>query len=76
MTGLEYPFNAQTLIDLLIYRAIHQPDQTAYRFLVDGETETVSLTYAQLDRQAKAIALIYNPIVLQGIEPYCYINRV
>jgi acyl-CoA synthetase (AMP-forming)/AMP-acid ligase II len=56
MTGLEYPFNAQTLIDLLIYRGIHQPDQTAYRFLVDGETEIVSLTYAQLDQQAKAIA--------------------
>jgi acyl-CoA synthetase (AMP-forming)/AMP-acid ligase II len=56
MTGLEYPFNAQTVIGLLIYRGIHQAEQTAYRFLVDGETEIVSLTYAQLDQQAKAIA--------------------
>ncbi len=56
MTGLEDPFNPQTLVELLIYRGIHQADQTAYRFLVDGETETVSLTYSTLDQQSKAIA--------------------
>ncbi|MGB3405027.1 MAG: fatty acyl-AMP ligase [Microcoleaceae cyanobacterium] len=56
MTGSEYPFNSQTLVELLIHRAIHQPDQTAYQFLVDGEIEIVSLTYSQLDQQAKAIA--------------------
>ncbi len=56
MTGKTSLFNPQTLVELLIDRGIHQPDQTAYQFLVDGETETVSLTYSQLNQQAKAIA--------------------
>ena len=45
-----------TLLDILNYRAIHQPKQTAYNFLVDGETEVVSLTYQELAQQARAIA--------------------
>ncbi|WP_320415747.1 fatty acyl-AMP ligase [Oxynema aestuarii] len=46
----------ETLVDLLRYRAVHQADRTAYTFLVDGENESLSLTYAQLDRVARAIA--------------------
>jgi len=45
-----------TLIDLLRYRALHQPNQTGFTFLPDGETEVASLTYQELDRQARAIA--------------------
>jgi acyl-CoA synthetase (AMP-forming)/AMP-acid ligase II len=45
-----------TLIDLLRYRALHQPEQTGFTFLPDGETEVASLTYQELDRQARAIA--------------------
>ncbi|MBD0264845.1 MAG: AMP-binding protein, partial [Tolypothrix sp. Co-bin9] len=45
-----------TFIDLLNYRAQNQPDQTAYTFLQDGETEASRLTYKELDRQARAIA--------------------
>jgi acyl-CoA synthetase (AMP-forming)/AMP-acid ligase II len=45
-----------TLVDLLSYRAQHQPDQTGYIFLQDGETEAGRLTYQELDRQARAIA--------------------
>lgn len=45
-----------TLVELLRYRAFHQPDQLAYTFLLDGETETVRLSYGELDRQARAIA--------------------
>ncbi|MDJ0578256.1 MAG: AMP-binding protein [Xenococcaceae cyanobacterium MO_234.B1] len=45
-----------TLVDLLHYRALHQPEQTAYTFLPDGETESDSLTYQELDQQARAIA--------------------
>ncbi len=45
-----------TLVDLLRYRALHQPAQTAYTFLQDGETESDSLTYQELDQQARAIA--------------------
>ena len=45
-----------TLIELLRWRATHQPDQRAYTFLVDGETEEVHLTYGELDLRARAIA--------------------
>lgn len=48
--------NASTLVGLLCYRAISQPNQTAYTFLVDGETEEVSISYQELDQRAKAIA--------------------
>src|SRR5215472_12477770 len=43
-----------TLVELLLWRASHQPDQKAYTFLTKGEAE-LSLTYAELDRQARAI---------------------
>ncbi|WP_392533894.1 AMP-binding protein [Nostoc sp. C117] len=45
-----------TLVELLSYRAKNQPEQKAYAFLRDGETEEVSLTYRELDLQAQAIA--------------------
>jgi malonyl CoA-acyl carrier protein transacylase len=45
-----------TLIQLLRFRAQNQPNKRAYTFLTDGETETDSLTYAQLDQQARIIA--------------------
>ncbi len=46
----------RTLVELLRRRALRQPRQTAYTFLVDGENETVSINYGELDRQARAIA--------------------
>jgi acyl transferase domain-containing protein/acyl-CoA synthetase (AMP-forming)/AMP-acid ligase II len=49
--------NVATLIDILHNRAIHQPDQKAFTFLQDGETESDSLTYKQLEQQAQAIAI-------------------
>lgn len=45
-----------TLVDLLSYRSQHQPEQTAYTFLHNGETEAGRLTYRELDQQARAIA--------------------
>ncbi len=44
-----------TLVDLLRQRGTQQPDQNAYTFLVDGETTEVSVTYGELDQQARAI---------------------
>ncbi|WP_461947896.1 fatty acyl-AMP ligase, partial [Nostoc sp.] len=44
------------LIEILNYRAQYQPDKQAYIFLENGETESGSLTYGELDRQARAIA--------------------
>ncbi len=45
-----------TLVDLLRYRAIHQPDQIIYSFLLNGETPDRYLTHQQLDNHAQAIA--------------------
>ena len=50
-----------TLVDLLHYRAQYQPDKQAYIFLENGETESGSLTYGELDRQARAIAAQLQP---------------
>ena len=44
-----------TLVDLLRWRAQHQPNQRAYTFLRDGEEDALHLTYAELDQQARAI---------------------
>ena len=55
-----------TLVDLLRYRAKHQPDKTAYIFLHNGETETNRLTYAELDRQARSIAACLHNLKAQG----------
>ncbi|VEP13756.1 Beta-ketoacyl synthase (fragment) [Hyella patelloides LEGE 07179] len=44
------------LLDILTYRAEHQPDKKSYIFLLDGETESASLTYGKLNKQARVIA--------------------
>ena len=49
-------FEARTLVEILKWRAAHQSDQVAYKFLVDGATEETHLTYRELDRRARAIA--------------------
>jgi 8-amino-7-oxononanoate synthase len=46
---------ANTLVKLLSRRALHQPDQRIYTFLVDGEKEEAHLTYRELDQQARRI---------------------
>ncbi len=46
--------SVSTLVDLLRLRA-EQPDQRGYTFLVDGETETASLSFHALDRLARGI---------------------
>ena len=50
------PAQATTLVELLKYRAATEGDRVGYIFLTDGETEEVRLSYAALDRQARAIA--------------------
>ena len=47
---------ASTVIDLLRVKAIERGAQTAYTFLVDGETEKLQLSYEALDTRARAIA--------------------
>ncbi len=46
-----------TLVELLQYRSQYQGNRTAYTFLTDGETESVSVTYQELDLQAQKVAL-------------------
>jgi len=46
-----------SLVKILNDRAQSQPDKQAYIFLKNGETESGSLTYRELDRQARAIAI-------------------
>ncbi len=50
--------DTSTLVELLRYRAIHQPEQHAYTFLRQGESGDAHLTYGELDRQAMAIAAL------------------
>ena len=47
-----------TLVNLLRYRTLQQPNQVPYTFLVDGETEKLSFTYEKLDQKARAIAAL------------------
>jgi natural product biosynthesis luciferase-like monooxygenase protein len=48
--------SVDTLVDILHCRALYQPDKKAFIFLLDGETEEISLTYLELDLRARAIA--------------------
>ena len=55
----ELPFSeAKNLIDLLQHRAIQQPTRQAYTFLVDDQEKQASMTFGQLDLQARAIAVL------------------
>lgn len=66
MSQLSTPSKFATLIDLLRYRAEHQPDQLAYQFLRDGKTEANCYTYQQLDQHARAIAACLQQVNAQG----------
>jgi non-ribosomal peptide synthetase component F/acyl carrier protein len=54
-----------SLVDLLSFRANSQPGKQAYRFLLDGEIEEASLTFAELDQKARSIA-----VKLQSLGAY------
>lgn len=62
-TFLEKPVDFLNLVDLLRYRAKHQPNNTAVTFLPNGEEEETKLTYQELDQKARAIAT-----TLQGMK--------
>jgi XTP/dITP diphosphohydrolase len=46
---------AETIVDLLRQRAAYRPHDRAFTFLVDGEQEELNITYAELDRKARAL---------------------
>ena len=47
---------SSTVVELLRYWAAVAPDRVIYKFLAEGETETGSLTYRELDLEAQVIA--------------------
>jgi len=55
---LEQSVNFSSVVELLRWRALKQPQQKAYSFLLNGEEEEISLTYEELDAQARAIAAL------------------
>ena len=65
-TGFHLPHTAETLVDVLRHWAESQPDDRVFTFLVDGETEEVTLTFRELDRQARAIAAMLGSLSLGG----------
>lgn len=62
----ELPPSCSTLVELLRYRALQQPVQLAFTFLEDGETESASLTYRELDRYSRAIAAQLQSLGITG----------
>src|SRR5438552_19114085 len=55
--NISYPVSKTlTFVDILSQRALQQPEELAYTFLNYGKDANVSLTYAELDRQARSIA--------------------
>ncbi len=48
-------FGPPNLVELLEHRARRQPDNIAFTYLIDGETDQIDITYKELDRQARAI---------------------
>src|SRR5678815_5340044 len=55
-----------TLVELLQARCAEMPHQEAYTFLLDGERDEVRVTHAELDAQARRIAVLLR---LSGVSP-------
>ena len=55
-----------SLVSILQLRAKQHGDKAAYIFLVDGEQQTLSLSYRELDKQARTIAATLQTMGLQG----------
>ncbi|WNV06060.1 amino acid adenylation domain-containing protein [Candidatus Methylospira mobilis] len=56
----------QNFVELLHTRAHEKPGQTAYVFLGDGEAESGRLSFAELDRRARAIAARLQAMRMNG----------
>jgi 8-amino-7-oxononanoate synthase len=58
LTGVQVDLQQPTddLIRVLCRHARERPDQPAFVYLLDGPTEDAVVTYAQLDRRARAVA--------------------
>ncbi len=63
-----HPYSTPTtnIVDCLRFWTDEHPDDPAFCFLEDGETEEVCWTYAQLDRKVRAVAAALQSMGLQG----------
>ncbi len=50
------PLQASSLVEIVRARARLQRTNIAYRFLLDGDQDEISLTYGELDERARAVA--------------------
>lgn len=55
-----------TLVEVLRWRALQQPEDRGYTYLLDGEGEGGHLTYAALDRQARSIGALLQSYGARG----------
>ncbi|WP_019506941.1 fatty acyl-AMP ligase [Pleurocapsa sp. PCC 7319] len=55
-----------SIVEILQKQAITQPDATAYIWLEDGENKTTTLSYKELELQAKAIAIQLRKYAVPG----------
>lgn len=55
-----------SVVSILQQAAAEAPDSRAFTLLVDGETQEVTLTYAQVDRQARQVAAALQRLGLRG----------
>jgi amino acid adenylation domain-containing protein len=55
-----------TVVELLRKACFKHPNRDAFTFLLDGETEEVTLTYEELDRRARRIAARLQALGLTG----------
>src|SRR5580700_1953366 len=70
-TSYDHPEEAaermpETLVDILRRRATEKPSHLAYTFLADGEFEEANITYAGLDKRARAIGASLSTIATSG----------
>jgi amino acid adenylation domain-containing protein len=59
-------FMPDTLVDVLRHRAMHDVARLAYTYLVDGENVEASITYGELDRQARRIGAWLKECIASG----------
>ena len=56
----------KTLVELLRWRAIHESNQRAFTFMIDGNVEGTALSYGELDHQARSIGALLQQHHVQG----------
>ncbi|BDA68746.1 non-ribosomal peptide synthetase [Calothrix sp. PCC 7716] len=59
-------FDFKIFVEVLRFRSATQPNQVAFTFLADGETEQATLTYQELDQLARRVATRLQELGLTG----------